>query len=105
MTVLALSQYVSFHARGSEVGETWQAGYFNDREREFHHTFDKHIEALLVARKGTLRQIYEQPDAVAETIGDRVRHEDALRVGCDLRRGRQGRDHRLRPARARGRTR
>jgi hypothetical protein len=41
----------SFHARGSEIGETWQAGYFNDREREFHRTFDTHMETLLAAFK------------------------------------------------------
>jgi myo-inositol 2-dehydrogenase/D-chiro-inositol 1-dehydrogenase len=43
----------SFHARGSETGEVWQAGYFNDREREFHRTFDAHIEALLAAFKAS----------------------------------------------------
>jgi predicted dehydrogenase len=41
----------SFHPRGSEIGEVWQAGYFNDREREFHRTFDAHIEAILAAFK------------------------------------------------------
>lgn len=41
----------SFQARGSEVGEIWQAGYFNDREREFHRTFDTHMEAILAAFK------------------------------------------------------
>jgi myo-inositol 2-dehydrogenase/D-chiro-inositol 1-dehydrogenase len=41
----------SFHARGSEIGEVWQAGYFNDREREFHRTFDAHMDAMLAAFK------------------------------------------------------
>lgn len=41
----------SFNARGNEIGEVWQAGYFNDREREFHRTFDTHIEAILAAFK------------------------------------------------------
>jgi myo-inositol 2-dehydrogenase / D-chiro-inositol 1-dehydrogenase len=41
----------SFQARGSETGEVWQAGYFNDRDREFHRTFDAHVEALLGAFK------------------------------------------------------
>jgi myo-inositol 2-dehydrogenase / D-chiro-inositol 1-dehydrogenase len=44
-------QRYTFHARGSETGETWQAGYFNDREREFHRTFDMHIDAILAAFK------------------------------------------------------
>lgn len=39
----------SFHAAGSEVGETWSAGYFNDEAREFHRTFDRHVDALLAA--------------------------------------------------------
>ncbi|WP_274651828.1 Gfo/Idh/MocA family protein [Paenibacillus humicola] len=39
----------TFHAAGSEIGESWEAGYFNDADREFHRTFDKHAEALLVA--------------------------------------------------------
>jgi predicted dehydrogenase len=31
------------------MGETWQAGYFNDLDREFHRTFDKHWNAMLSA--------------------------------------------------------
>jgi len=40
-----------FQPRGDETGEVWQAGYFNDRDRDFHRTFDAHIEALLDAFK------------------------------------------------------
>ena len=39
----------TFHAHGSEVGQTWQAGYFNDTDREFHRTFDRHVDDLLAA--------------------------------------------------------
>lgn len=39
----------SFHPRGGETGEVWQAGYFNDRDREFLRTFDKHIDLVLEA--------------------------------------------------------
>lgn len=38
-----------YHPLGSEFGETWQAGYFNDFDREFHRTFDKHWNAILGA--------------------------------------------------------
>jgi len=38
-----------YHPAGSEMGETWQAGYFNDFEREFHRTFDRHWNAILTA--------------------------------------------------------
>lgn len=39
----------SFQAAGSETAEVWQAGYFNDRDREFHRTFDRHLDAVLAA--------------------------------------------------------
>jgi myo-inositol 2-dehydrogenase / D-chiro-inositol 1-dehydrogenase len=41
----------SFQQRGREMGEVWQAGYFNDYDREFHRTFDTYIEAMLNAFK------------------------------------------------------
>ena len=39
----------TFHRAGQELGETWQAGYFNDLDREFHRTFDRHMDALFAA--------------------------------------------------------
>ncbi|MBO7745373.1 Gfo/Idh/MocA family oxidoreductase [Paenibacillus sp. MWE-103] len=39
----------TYHAAGSEIGESWEAGYFNDADREFHRTFDKHADAVLAA--------------------------------------------------------
>jgi myo-inositol 2-dehydrogenase / D-chiro-inositol 1-dehydrogenase len=41
----------TYHPAGSELGEIWEAGYFNDVDREFHRTFDKHVDALLEALK------------------------------------------------------
>lgn len=41
----------SFQAAGNETAEVWQAGYFNDRDREFHRTFDRYADALLDAFK------------------------------------------------------
>lgn len=38
-----------FQQAGSELAETWQAGYFNDRDREFHRTFDAHADVVLKA--------------------------------------------------------
>ena len=35
--------------RGDETRQVWEAGYFNDVDREFHRTFDKHVDALLHA--------------------------------------------------------
>ena len=41
----------SFHGVGDEMSQTWEAGYFNDRQREFHRTFDDHLEHVLDAFK------------------------------------------------------
>jgi predicted dehydrogenase len=34
---------------GDETRHVWEAGYFNDIDREFHRTFDRHVDALLAA--------------------------------------------------------
>jgi myo-inositol 2-dehydrogenase / D-chiro-inositol 1-dehydrogenase len=41
----------SFQAVGNETAEVWQAGYFNDYDREFHRTFDLHLDVILTAFK------------------------------------------------------
>ena len=44
----------SYQKSGNETAEVWQAGYFNDIDREFHRTFDKHMDDILLAlREGT----------------------------------------------------
>lgn len=40
-----------FNEAGNETGEIWEAGYFNDLDREFHRTFDRYIDAMLEAFK------------------------------------------------------
>ncbi|GHO99321.1 dehydrogenase [Reticulibacter mediterranei] len=51
----------SFQQAGNETGETWQAGYFNDLDREFHRTFDRHMDALFAAfREGKEPPIHAQ---------------------------------------------
>jgi hypothetical protein len=37
----------AFQQRGSDTSHVWQAGYFNDRDRGFHQTFDSHFELML----------------------------------------------------------
>lgn len=44
----------TFQQGGSETGEVWAAGYFNDRDREFHRTFDAYMDAMLSAFKAGL---------------------------------------------------
>lgn len=39
----------TFHRAGEETGEVWEAGYFNDLDREFHRTFDRYLDPLLDA--------------------------------------------------------
>jgi predicted dehydrogenase len=34
---------------GDETAEVWEAGYFNDRDREFHRTFDAHFDRVIQA--------------------------------------------------------
>jgi myo-inositol 2-dehydrogenase / D-chiro-inositol 1-dehydrogenase len=40
-----------FQNAGNETAEVWQAGYFNDFDREFHRTFDLHLDAIIDAFK------------------------------------------------------
>ncbi|CAN5836789.1 N/A [soil metagenome] len=39
----------TFNRAGDETAQVWQAGYFNDRDREFHRIFDRHVDAMLAA--------------------------------------------------------
>lgn len=39
----------TYQSAGSETAEVWEAGYFNDRDRQFHHTFDVHADAVIAA--------------------------------------------------------
>lgn len=61
----------TFHSMGIEIGETWEAGYFNDVDREFHRTFDKHIDDLLGAlREGGQPPIHAHSGLRALLIAD-----------------------------------
>jgi len=39
----------SFQRAADETANVWQAGYFNDTDRSFHATFDRHVDDLLAA--------------------------------------------------------
>jgi myo-inositol 2-dehydrogenase / D-chiro-inositol 1-dehydrogenase len=45
----------TFHRAGDEIGRVWQAGYFNDTDRDFHATFDRHLDELLPALRAGRR--------------------------------------------------
>lgn len=50
-----------FQSAGDEIAQEWQAGYFNDLDREFHRTFDRHMDAVLAAlRTGEAPPIHAQ---------------------------------------------
>ena len=38
---------------GSELREVWEAGYFNDRDRDFDHMFELHLDELLAALRSS----------------------------------------------------
>ena len=38
----------TFNKKNSETAEVWQAGFFNDYEREFLRTFDEHFNDVIV---------------------------------------------------------
>jgi myo-inositol 2-dehydrogenase/D-chiro-inositol 1-dehydrogenase len=61
----------TYQPSGSETGEVWQAGYFNDVDREFVRTFDKHVDALLDAlRSGKQPPIHAEAGYRAVLIAD-----------------------------------
>jgi myo-inositol 2-dehydrogenase/D-chiro-inositol 1-dehydrogenase len=39
----------TFNRAGDETAQVWQAGYFNDTDRDFHATFDTYLDDLLPA--------------------------------------------------------
>lgn len=47
----------TYQQAGNETAEAWEAGYFNDADRQFHSTFDKHFDLLVRA----LREGEEPP--------------------------------------------
>lgn len=52
-------RHFEFQSAGNESAQTWQAGYFNDSDREFHRTFDRHMGAVLSAfRRGETPPIH-----------------------------------------------
>ncbi|HYE04526.1 MAG TPA: Gfo/Idh/MocA family oxidoreductase [Planctomycetota bacterium] len=38
---------LTISTHGSEHAEVWEPGYFNDRDRSFHQTMDRHLDAIL----------------------------------------------------------
>ncbi|TBL76101.1 Gfo/Idh/MocA family protein [Paenibacillus thalictri] len=61
----------TYHPLDNELGETWEAGYFNDVDRGFHRTFDKHADALFEAlRAGKQPPIHAEAGYRALLLAD-----------------------------------
>jgi myo-inositol 2-dehydrogenase / D-chiro-inositol 1-dehydrogenase len=56
----------TYTAAGAETSRVWQAGYFNDRDRDFHATFDRYLDELIPAFVGG------RPPPVPATAGRRA---------------------------------
>ena len=60
---------------GDETREVWEAGYFNDVDREFERTFDKHADALLTAlRSGTPPPVHASAGRRAIELAEAIIH-------------------------------
>jgi myo-inositol 2-dehydrogenase / D-chiro-inositol 1-dehydrogenase len=70
---------------GSETAEVWQAGYFNDFDREFHRTFDLHWDAVVQAfLSGQEPPIHASAGrrALELALAAIASHESGQRVSC-----------------------
>jgi myo-inositol 2-dehydrogenase/D-chiro-inositol 1-dehydrogenase len=71
---------------GDETHQVWEAGYFNDRDREFHRTFDKHVDALIPAlRSGQEPPVHARAGLRALELAEAIIHsfETGTRVYID----------------------
>jgi predicted dehydrogenase len=77
---------LSIHRAGDETASVWQAGYFRDDARDFHGTFDRHVDALLDAlRAGDAPPIPARAGRRALELADAAirSHETGRRVGVE----------------------
>jgi len=75
----------SFQKSGSETAEVWEGGYFNDFDREFHRTFDVHLDAVLDAfNRGKEPPVHARAGRRALQLGWAAveSFESGRRVGC-----------------------
>jgi predicted dehydrogenase len=71
---------------GEETAEVWQAGYFNDVAREFHRTFDRHVDDVIGAlRSGKPPPIHARAGRRALALAHACIHsfETGRRVSTD----------------------
>jgi predicted dehydrogenase len=74
----------TFNRAGDETARVWQAGYFNDRDREFHAIFDRHVDAMLAAfRAGQEPPVHARAGRRALALATAIKDsfEQGARVG------------------------
>jgi myo-inositol 2-dehydrogenase/D-chiro-inositol 1-dehydrogenase len=63
----------TLQAAGDETARVWQAGYFNDHDRDFHHTFNRHVDHLLDAlRRGCEPPVHARAGQRALLLADAI---------------------------------
>lgn len=74
---------LSIHRAGDDVARVWRAGYFDDEAREFHRTFDRHVERVLDAlREGRQPPVHARAGRRALLLAEcAIRsHESGMRT-------------------------
>jgi predicted dehydrogenase len=74
---------LTLETAGDETARVWRAGYFNDEARNFHGTFDRHVDAVLAAlRAGDEPPVHARAGRRALALAHAVieSHETGRRV-------------------------
>ena len=75
---------LSVQKAGDETATVWRAGYFNDEARDFHGTFDRHVQLVLAAlRAGAEPPVHARAGRRALELAHAAieSHETGARVG------------------------
>lgn len=78
----------TFSRAGEETRQVWEAGYFNDTDRGFRATFDKHVDALVTAlREGAPPPVHASAGRRALELAYAIvsSYETGTRVGTAAR--------------------
>jgi predicted dehydrogenase len=76
---------LSIHRVGDETAQVWRAGYFNDEARDFHGTFDRHVDAVLAAlRAGDSPPVHASAGRRALQLAHAAieSHDTGRRISC-----------------------
>ena len=74
---------LELQASGDATARVWRAGYFDDEARDFHATFDRHVDAVLAAlRAGEEPPVHARSGRRALALAHAVieSHENGRRI-------------------------